>query len=382
MEQIKAINPKRVEWCCADYGIMADDLAAKAGIAPATMEQFMAGEGGLTFPQLRDVARYFGRGVLFFMEEGPVDETQVHTAQFRTLANQKPELTPKLKKLIEEVEKQRELYVSLLEDLDETDRLDFRPPELPRDDPKVAAAIARKWLGLPERNSFDSYRRAVEARGVLVFRSNGYNGTWQIPKDCPILGFTLYDPVCPVIVVKKLPWETQQCFTLMHELGHLLLHRASSIDDERDLQSTGGHERDANAFAGHLLVPDDFLPDINDRDKPSDVAGFDEWLKPQRAAWGVSAEVILRRLLDEGRLTAQDYRDYRHWRKGLIVREQTGGAREYRHREPLHMFGQAFVGTVLDALNARRITLAKASSYLDNLKIKDLHALEHYHAGS
>ena len=37
--------------------------------------------------------------------------------------------------------------------------------------------------------------------------------------------------------------------------------------------------------------------------------------------------------------------------------------------------------TVLDALSARHITLAKASSYLDNLKIKDLHLLERYYAG-
>jgi hypothetical protein len=38
------------------------------------------------------------------------------------------------------------------------------------------------------------------------------------------------------------------------------------------------------------------------------------------------------------------------------------------------------VETVLDALSARHITLAKASSYLDNLKIKDLHQLERHFA--
>jgi hypothetical protein len=58
-----------------------------------------------------------------------------------------------------------------------------------------------------------------------------------------------------------------------------------------------------------------------------------------------------------------------------------GGSRKYRHREPKHVFGDTFVRTVLDALNARHITLAKASSYLDSLKIKDLHQLERYYAG-
>ncbi|MDH4101350.1 MAG: XRE family transcriptional regulator, partial [Nitrospirota bacterium] len=259
MERIQSINPKRIAWCCADYGITPSDLASELSIAVTSIERVLAGEDGITFNQLRKVADYFGRGVLFFLESGPVDEAQVHTPQFRTLANQKPELSTNIKKLIERVEKQRAVYLSLLEDLDATERLRFSPPALPPKDKQEAASIARKWLGLPVENNFDSYRAAVEAQGILVFRSNGFSGKWQIPKQSPILGFTLYDPTCPVIVIKKRPWEAQQSFTLMHELGHLLLHKTSSIDDEHDLLSHQGRESDANAFAGHLLVPDNFL---------------------------------------------------------------------------------------------------------------------------
>ncbi len=341
----------------------------------------MAGHDGMTFNQLRKVAGYFGRGVLFFLEDGPVDEAQMHSPQFRTLANQKPELTAKLKALIERVEKQRAVYLSLREDLDDTDRPRFSPPDLPGQDPREPARIARKWLGLTDENSFDTYRAAVEARGVLVFRSNGYSGKWQIAKENPILGFTLYDPTCPVIVIKKQRWEAKQSFTLMHELGHLLLHKASSIDDEHDLQSHQGRERDANAFAGHLLVPDAFLRSIRDADRPSEVSQYDEWLERPRRAWGVSGEVILRRLLDAGRLPQRQYTAYRQWWARATVTPEDSGSRMYRHREPKHVFGDTFVRTVLDALNARHVTLAKASSYLDSLKIKDLHQLEHYYAG-
>ena len=52
----------------------------------------------------------------------------------------------------------------------------------------------------------------------------------------------------------------------------------------------------------------------------------------------------------------------------------------YRHREPKHIFGSPFVSTILDALSANHITLNKASSYLDNLKINDLHKLEGVYA--
>ncbi|MBF0633988.1 MAG: ImmA/IrrE family metallo-endopeptidase, partial [Nitrospinae bacterium] len=306
---------------------------------------------------------------------------QVHTPQFRTLANQKPELSAKLKALIERVEKQREVYLSLREDLDDTDQPSFNPPTLPRQDPRKAASIARNWLGLKDQNSFDTYREALESRGLLVFRSNGYGGKWQIAKENPILGFALYDQTCPVIVVKKQSSESRQSFTLMHELGHLLLHKTSSIDDERDFQSHQGQERDANAFAGHLLAPDAFLASISDAERPNEVSQYDDWLERQCKAWGVSGEVILRRLLDVGRLQQSQYTAYRKWRDRPAITQEDDGRRMYRYREPKHIFGDTFVRTVLDALYARHITLAKASSYLDSLKIKDLHQLESHYAG-
>ena len=380
MERIQSINPKRIAWCCADHGITPSDLAAELGIAAASMERVMAGQDGLTFNQLRKVAAYFGRGVLFFLEEGPVNEVQVHTSQFRTLANQKPELSTKLKVLIERVEKQREIYLSLREDLDDTDQLWFSPPDLPPQDPREAAGLARQWLNLTEENSFETYRTAVEAQGILVFQSNGYNGKWQIPKDNPVIGFTLYDPTCPVIVVKKQTWESRQSFTLIHELAHLLLHKTSVIDDEQDLQSYQGQEYEANAFAGHLLVPDSFLKDFLDTERPDEVSEYDAWLAQPRRAWGVSSEVILRRLLDAGRLPQSSYVAYRQWRTETGTPSREGGSRQYRHREPKHVFGNTFVRTVLDALNAQLITQAKASSYLDSLKIKDLHQLEKHYA--
>lgn len=343
------------------------------------MQRVMNREGGLTFAQLRGIAEYFGRGILFFLEDGPVDEENVHTRQFRTLANQKPELSPKIKTLIERVEKQRDVYLNLRESLRDMEQPTFNPPDLSNLEIGEAANATRRWLGLGEQNNFDTYRAAVEAQGILVFRSNGYSGKWQIPKDEPILGFAVYDSLCPVIFIKK-QWESQQSFTLMHELGHVLRHKTSTIDDETDFQSHAGIEREANAFAGQLLVPNSFLRLVRDNERPDDVANYDTWLVPQRRAWGVSTEVILRRLLDVDRLNQKQYNAYRSWRKSTAKPTDDKGNRAYRHREPKHVFGDTFVLTVLAALNARYVTLAKASTYLDSLKLQDLHRLERYYA--
>ena len=72
---------------------------------------------GLTFAQLRKLADYFGRGALFFLDQGPVDENRVHSVQYRTLTNQKPEISNAIRKLIERAERQRELYLALREEL-------------------------------------------------------------------------------------------------------------------------------------------------------------------------------------------------------------------------------------------------------------------------
>lgn len=381
MERIESINFDRINWCCADFGITLETLAAEVGISNAGLEHLINGEG-ITFLQLKKVADYFGRGVLFFLEFEPLSETTVHTLAFRTLANQKPELSGKMKKFIERVERHRTIYLELREELNNQDFPKFTAPKIPEGKISTAAATAREWLKLGTENTFDDYRQAIEAKGILVFRSNGYHGQWQIGKDVPIMGFTLYDAHCPVIVVKKQNAETQQSFTLAHELGHLLLHKTHSIDSEEDMYSNKAGEREANAFAGHLLVPDVFLMQINDSRRPKHASEYDTWLEKQCKAWGVSGEVILRRLLDCGRLTPEEYGAYRNWRKDWVPNPGEGGSRKYRHREPRHMFGDNFVKTVLDAVAGQYITITKASKYLDNLKTSDIQELGRYYAGA
>ena len=381
MERLQNVNSNRILWCCDDRGVSVDQLFADLHISASTLEKVLEDEAALTFNQLRKIAEFFGRGILFFLDAGPVDEARVHSPQFRTLANQKLDLSPKTKGLIERAEKQRDVYISLLEELDAEDMLDFQPPILDPGDPIKAARQTREWLELDDINDFKSYRSAIENRGILVFKTNGYAGKWQISKENPILGFSLYDDRCPLIVVKKLDAEVRQSFTLAHELGHLLLHKASSIDEELDLLSRSGQEREANQFAGHLLVPDEFLLKISDKERPVHAYEFDYWLEEYRKAWGVSSEVILLRLLDEKRLERDSYLDYRAWRDNQRWETKEGGNRDYRHREPRHIFGDGYVKTVLDALSSRQITLTKASSYLDGLKVQDMHRLEALYAG-
>ena len=383
MERITTINPQRVAWCLADLGVTPEQVAIESDIPIERLQPLLDGGGGLTFAQLKKLADYLGRSVLFLLEPGPVEVDKAHSAQFRTLASQKPNLSRRVKQLVQRVEQQRAVYLGLLDDLDPAERPRFDPPSFPVD-PVAAAVAARQWLNLADANTFQGFRDAVQTKGVLVFRTNGYAGRWQIAKENPILGFALYDAVAPVIVVKRQAAESKQTFTLMHELGHLLLHRKSSVDDDADFRATQGMERTANLFAAHLLLPDARLAQVNASDRPEDVAQMDEWLQPYRRAWGVSSDVILLRLVAAGRLQQAVYDAYRAWwaSRPPLPNQDEKGSREYRHREPRHVFGDPYVRTVLNALSVRQITLGKASDYLDGLKVNDLHKLERHYAGA
>jgi len=380
VDRINNINPQRVAWCLRDLGVTPEQASVDTGLPLERITGALEGRPSLTFAQLRMLASYLGRSVMFFLEAEPVRAEQVHSPQFRTLAGQKPDLSRRVRQLVQRAERQRSIYSDLMTEAEGANVAPFEPPPH-TNDPAIAARRARAWLGLGDTNNFESYRRAVEDRGILVFRTNGYAGKWQIAPESPVLGFSLYDPVLPVIVVKKQEAEVRQSFTLMHELGHVLLHRTSSVDDEGDMHAANGMEREANQFAGHLLVPTEFLERIDDATRPQEVERLEEWLQPNRRAWGVSTEVILLRLLSVGRLDQATYEHYRAWNHQQPRVEGEGGSRAYRYREPRHLFGDRFVRTVLGALNARQITLSKASDYLDGLKVTDLHKLERFYAG-
>lgn len=379
MNRITNINLDRLKWCFQDAGVAVSDVASELKI-PKLNEVILA-ESDLTFNQLKKISDFFGRGVLFFLDEAAVNIAKVHTPQFRTITNIKPNLSPKTRALIERVEKQRSIFLTLSEDFDDSEKQSFSPPSLPDNNIKKAADVIRLWLQLGEKNDFNSYRAAIERKGVLVFRSNGYNGKWQVEADSLLLGFGLYDQYCPIIFIKKTS-ENQQSFTLMHELAHILIHQITSVDEEADIYSSQAQdqEKEANAFAGYLLVPDRFLAEISDIERPKEVFEYDQWLKSFSDKWGVSSEVILRRLLESERLSRRAYQAYRNWRATLNFPISTGGTRTYRYREPKHIFGNSFVRTVLKAKSMGSISLTKASTYLDNLKIKDLHQLEDYYA--
>jgi len=385
MEKI-AINPSRLEWCLNSVQIDLGYLSTELKIASKTLEQAMKSEEVLSINQLEKIANYFRRNLLFFLESSPPQEENIYSLQFRTINNQKPIHSPKLRGFVEQVENQRQVFLGLLEDLGEQVNSDWYPADLNlNEDIKSISENIRKWLGLTIADDFNAIRKAIELKDIMVIVSNGYNGKWQMDKKNPVRGFSLYYEELPVIVIKKQVSLGAQTFTLIHELAHLLLHRESAIDNDEDFYAYQGKEKEANEFAGNLLIPDGFLNQINiEQFLKLEVQEYNSFLAEYRKLWSVSNRAILVRLLINEKISEYHYQNYVDYKEEQLKREanqlnsERSIPRKYRHREPVNIFGKPFVCAVFDSLHNKKITLAKASTYLDNLKISDVRQLEQY----
>ncbi len=371
------INPTRLQWCCEAIGVDIEQFANDIDIAKSTLQK-----AEISIKQLEKIAKYFNRGLLFFLEPSDVVEDKIYSLQFRTINNQEPIHDRKIRALIENVEKQRQIYLGLMEDLEEPIKRDWLPRfALNNRNIKQVSANVRQWLNLPDGYKFEDLRRAVESKGIMLFVMSGYNGKWQIEKNNQVRGFSLCYDTLPIIVIKKQKSKGAQAFTLMHELAHLLIHRESAIDDAESFDNYQGKEKDANEFAGNLLIPDDFLRKINVPELLDlEVDGYDNFLDNFKKTWCVSVEAILVRLLNEKKINQIHYNNYKIFKeeqekKALGIKSSIPRT---RHREPLSIFGKPFVHAVFDAFYGKHITLAKASTYLDNLKISDIHKLEQH----
>ena len=380
---ISNINTGRIRWCCEQTHIGLADLAKAVKLSPEALKK-----GEMIYMELEAVADYFGYSPFFFFgKEKGRPESAAHSVMFKTAASQQEILlNPSLLRIINFAEWHRDIYANHMEEMGKP--VSFAPPTL-SGSVEEKARQTREWLGV-RRDApygFDDYRRLVERKGILVFRSRGYRGMWQL--DHPkVVGFYMPDPdeQVPVIFVKKTTPQ-MQTLTLFHELGHLLLHGERGYIDGEDVlhgDASAKKEREANRFADRCLVPDAILGKAAAR-IPKSVGEFDRAFGPIARWLGVSVEVVVRVLFEQGKIGARQHAQY-----GKLVQKRRGedkppqarrAPKSRRYLEPLEIFGEGYVRAILDGMKSEDITISKASGYLGEVQVPDLMVLEERFGG-
>ena len=187
----------------------------------------------------------------------------------------------------------------------------FSPVVPSSDDPAIWANSIREQLGLSLEIQFkcDSTRKfylflreAIEKSGVFVHCFT------DVAVECT-RGFAIYEEQLPVIGINDADRSPAKSFTLIHELIHLYKRESSYCNDMVNSPDTAAEEVFCNAVAGKLLVPEKALKiyikscGFGDPYSLSDIQKIAEH-------FSVSREVIVRRLLDMGKINSEEYDTY------------------------------------------------------------------------
>lgn len=374
------VEPPMLVWARERASLSQDQAAQKLNLAPEKLAAIEVGEAGLSMAQLRKMAEVYKRPVsVFFLPEPPLDFQPLR--DLRRLEVMPGPMSKALAFEIRAAHERRLVAIELAETLGEPPP-DFGVAARRTDNPEVIAARVRERLGISVQQQarwnahdavFRGWRDALEAAGVLVSVLGGAHH--QVPLS-EVRGFAIAERPFPMIVVNGQDRGYGRVFTLMHELGHVLLGESVFEDDLEPGTflplANRATETFCNRIAAAVLMPREaLLAEAAVAPKRANAVYSDAEIAALATRYGVSREALIIRLADLGRADAEFVVEKRAELAALYAaqrrREQddqeAGGFAPYQYQVLSHL-GRRFARLVLQAYSAQRLTLSTASGYL------------------
>ena len=307
-----AIQPKLLRWACERAGFDRADLEHK-------FPQLPAWENRTVQPTLKQLeafakATYTPIGYLF-LEEPPVERVPI--PDFRAPANERIDHpSPDLLDTIYVCQQRQEWFRNYARSMGESP-LAFVGSVRVQDEVVRTAARIRTALGFDvnQRRQMPTWTDALryfieqtDGLGILVM-CNGvvHNNNYRHLDPQEFRGFAMADDLAPLVFINGADTKAGQMFTLAHELAHIWLGQSAVSDSQPVLVPDQDVERWCNEVAAELLVPLELMR----HEYNSTAAASDEANRLARR-FKVSTLVILRRILDVGGLTRQEFWDAYH----------------------------------------------------------------------
>jgi len=302
------VRPQLLRWARERAGVLLEDLCARF----PSLEAWESGQKRPTLKQVEAFAKavHVPVGYLFFPEP---PEEQIPIPDLRTVGG--TELGPPSPDLLDVIylcQRRQSWYRDYARSIGEEPR-EFIGSATLRSPVERTADRMRRLLrfDLEERRSCPTWtetlRRFIEQAedlGVLVMVSSvvGSNNRRKLDAE-EFRGFALADDLAPLVFINGADTKAAQMFTLAHELGHLWLGESALSDVGPASAPSHQIERWCNAVAAEVLVPLRVLRDILPRTEPlAEVQNLARRFK-------VSTLVILRRLLDAGRISRETFQE-------------------------------------------------------------------------
>jgi Zn-dependent peptidase ImmA (M78 family) len=253
--QASPVKPDVLRWAVDEDGRAAEELAQSLKVEPALLQSWLQGDAAPTRGQVSDLARVLQRPrALFFLPRPPVAATLPPSFRHPP-GDDEREVSATARRKVRQA---RRIQHAVSWAMRDEPSLEIPLASL-EDSPDEAAKRAREWLEITDEEqsrwgdeyaALRAWREALEGRGVLVF-------VLEIGRD-DVRGFSAWDDRAPLIVANLSGVSAAaRCFTLAHELGHLLTRKDSAcIEPVVDEQEPGTEvERWCERFGAALLMP-------------------------------------------------------------------------------------------------------------------------------
>lgn len=326
-------------------------------------EAWEKGENSPTWNQLREVSKkYHIPTAFFFMDCPPNFDNLPNMINYRKLVADSIYETnsPNLINNIRKSETRREIYLDLLNELNE-DILLFKVPKLEHDT-KIFSNYIREILGISlstqkswykevnHYNFLNKWKEVLnEKLGVLIFETEGV-----LLEEMRAL--CIFHEKIPIILLNGKDSVNGRIFSLFHELTHLLLGESAICGDDENTKE----EIFCNAVAGEFLVPEhDLNISING---VTDLLSYNS-LKKLYNSYGVSEYVILRRLLDANKISRKDYISHINSYEESFSKSSGSGGNYLNNM--IKYNGKAYYSVILDAYEVGIINSLEFSKFTD-----------------
>ncbi len=370
------INPEILKWGLKRNMMSIEQLARHMKKDVEEVRMWVSGEKSPSYSTLETLAYTVLKVPLavFLFPEAPDIEDKV--TKFRRLPEYEMErLSSDTLQIIRSSQGFQDALVELL-GTDEDNRKIFIDIDAKDMTAENMAKLTREYIDISMEEQFKfsgtesalrAWRHAIEEAVIFTFKNTF--------KNRYISGFSLLHEQFPIIVINNSNSFSRQIFTIIHELGHILLGIYGITDvDESYFDYMSSDERAleicCNEFAADLLVPREVFENDIPRSFYHSIVG------ELADKYSVSREVILRRFL-EFSVVSQNYyiEQTTEWNREYLRSIDRGGGDWYRTR--LAYLGEGYTKLAFENYYSGRVSKEQLGEYL-NINSKNIDKLQTY----
>lgn len=358
------VVPQVLCWLRTSAGWEVEEVAKRLRTSTEVIKELESGKKNPTMIQLNILSDIYKRPIASFFLSKPKEEKPM-PKDYRFLPNKTDIFDRKTIIAIRRTRSLENLSKELSLNINYTTKTDIKKAKL-TDNPEILALEYRKILNfnMEKQMKFrDAYkmmgylRDLLEDLNILVFQ-------FSMPVE-DARGFALADEVPSIIVINTKDSIEARLFTLMHELGHIILGETVIDLPEVSLQVRNNIEAWCNTFSSAFLLPKEVSIDLFNKNKHNLTETIT--LNALSKRYKVSKAVLLVKMVNLNYISKQEFESVLARYTPKETKAEKNGKKVMRmasDQRCLLEVGNKFVSLVANNFDREFITYNDALSFL------------------